>query len=99
VLNNGWFSRAPEELPIIYGRTVAPLARNFFYILSSARTRFAGKRDLKEYRSRRVVRRLVFHFVMSGLAAIVAPVEIVQLRRQRLLLRSGGRDRTTRARP
>ena len=36
VLNTGWFSRAPEEVPIIYRPPVAPLARNFVYFFASA---------------------------------------------------------------
>jgi hypothetical protein len=84
VFNSGWFSRNPEEAPIIYRPPVDPLARDFVYFLAIgpalAGSLISGLFDLD-----RVAGGAGIALLMSGLAAIVATGDLVHLRRQRLL--------------
>jgi Dolichyl-phosphate-mannose-protein mannosyltransferase len=83
-LNSGWFARNPEDAPIIYRPPVDPLARDFVYCLAIGPALFgsliSGLFDLD-----RVAGGAGVALLMSGLAAIVATGDLVQLRRQRLL--------------
>jgi hypothetical protein len=83
-LNTGWFSRAPEEVPIIYRPPVAPLARNFVYFFAIAPA-LAGSVISGLFDLDRVFVGSGVALLMSGLAVIVATGDLVQLRRQRLL--------------
>jgi hypothetical protein len=82
--NSGWFDRNPEEAPIIFRPPVDPLARNFVYFFAIgpalAGSLISGLFDLD-----RVVGGAGIALLMSGLAAIVATGDLVQLRRQRVL--------------
>jgi hypothetical protein len=84
VLNTGWFGRASEEAPIIYRPPVNPLARNFVYFFAIvpalAGSLISGLFDLD-----RVAGGAGVALLMSGLAAIVATGDLIQLRRQRVL--------------
>jgi hypothetical protein len=83
-LNSGWFSRNPEEAPIIYRPPVDPLARHFVYFLAVGPALLgslvSGLFDLD-----RVAGGAGVALLMSGLAAIVGTGDLVHLRRQRLL--------------
>src|SRR6202022_152574 len=82
VINSGWFGRNPEEAPIIYRPPVEPLARDFVYFFAIgpalAGSLISGLFDLD-----RVAGGTGIALLMSGLAAIVAAGDLVQLRRQR----------------
>jgi hypothetical protein len=84
VLDAGWFGRTAEDAPIIFRPPVDPLARNFVYFFAIgpalAGSLIAGLFDLD-----RVVGGAGIALLMSGLAAIVAAGDLVQLRRQRVL--------------
>src|SRR5205814_2051270 len=84
VLNSGRSGRKPEEAPIIYRPPVDPLARDFVYFFAIAPalmgSLFSGLFDLD-----RVVGGAGIALLMSGLAAIVAAGDLIQLRRQRML--------------
>jgi hypothetical protein len=84
VINSGWFGRNPEEAPIIFRPPVDPLARDFVYFFAIgpalAASLISGLFNLD-----RVVGGAGVALLMSGLAAIVATGDLVQLRRQRLL--------------
>jgi len=84
VVNSGWFGRNPEEAPIIYRPPVDPLARDFVYFFAIgpalAGSLISGLFDLD-----RVAGGTGIALLMSGLAAIVAAGDLVQLRRQRVL--------------
>ena len=97
-LNTGWFSRMPEEAPIIYRPPVDPW-RATSSISSRSRPALAGSLISGLFDLDRVVGGAGVALLMSGLAVIVATGDLVQLRRQRLL-RSvwAARDRRTRAR-
>jgi hypothetical protein len=84
VLNTRLFSRAPEEAPIIYRPPVDPLARDFVYFFAIAPA-IAGSLISGLFNLDRVVGGAGIALLMSGLAAIVATGDLVQLRRQRLL--------------
>jgi Dolichyl-phosphate-mannose-protein mannosyltransferase len=84
VLNTGWFNRVPEEVPIIYRPPVAALARNFVYFFAIAPA-IAGSVISGIFDLERVFVGSGVALLMSGLAAIVATGDLVQLRRQRLL--------------
>ena len=83
-LNSGWLSRNSEEAPIIYRPPVDPLARDFVYFFAIGPALMgslvSGLFDLNHVAGGAGVALL-----MSGLAAIVATGDLVQLRRQRLL--------------
>ncbi len=83
-LNSGWLSRNSEEAPIIYRPPVDPLARDFVYFFAIGPALMgslvSGLFDLD-----RVAGGAGVALLMSGLAAIVATGDLVQLRRQRLL--------------
>src|SRR5580704_7060430 len=83
-LNTGWFSRMPEEVPIIYRPPVAALARNFVYFFAIAPA-LAGSVISGIFDLDRVFVGSGVALLMSGLAVIVATGDLVQLRRQRLL--------------
>jgi hypothetical protein len=84
VINSGWFGRNPEDAPIIFRPPVDPLARHFVYFFAIgpalAASLISGLFNLD-----RVVGGAGVALLMSGLAAIVATGDLVQLRRQRLL--------------
>jgi hypothetical protein len=83
-LNSGWFSRNPEDAPIIYRPPVDPLARDFVYFFAIgpalAGSLFSGLFNL-DY----VAGGTGIALLLSGLAVIVATGDLVQLRRQRIL--------------
>jgi hypothetical protein len=84
VINSGWFGRNAEEAPIIYRPPVDPLARDFVYFFAIgpalAGSLIAGLFDLGG-----IVGGAGIALMLSGLAAIVATGDLVQLRRERLL--------------
>jgi hypothetical protein len=84
MLNTRFFSRTPEEAPIIYRPPVEPLARNFVYFFAIAPA-FAGSLISGVFNLDRVIGGSAIALMMSGLAAIVATGDLVHLRRQRLL--------------
>ncbi|MEA2795564.1 MAG: hypothetical protein QOI87_2944 [Bradyrhizobium sp.] len=83
VINSGWFGD-PEDAPIIYRPRVDPLARDFVYFFAIAPaltgSLVSGLFDLD-----RVAGGSGIALLMSGLAAIVAAGDLIQLRRQRML--------------
>jgi Dolichyl-phosphate-mannose-protein mannosyltransferase len=84
VLNSAWFSRTPEEAPIIYRPPVDPLARDFVYFFALAPA-LAGSILSALFHLDHVVGGSGVALLMSGLAAIVATGDLVHLRRQRIL--------------
>jgi Dolichyl-phosphate-mannose-protein mannosyltransferase len=84
IFNSGWFNRNPEEAPIIFRPPVDPLARNFVYFFAIAPA-LAGSLISGLFNLDRVVGGAGIALLMSGLAAIVATGDLVQLRRQRAL--------------
>jgi Dolichyl-phosphate-mannose-protein mannosyltransferase len=84
VLNSGWFVRNPEEAPIIYRPPVDPLAREFVYFFAIAPA-LAGSLIAGVFNFEDVAGGAGVALLMSGLAAMVASGDLVQLRRQRLL--------------
>jgi len=84
VLNSGWFSRNPEEAPIIYRPPVDPLARHFVYFFAIGPA-LLGSLISGLFNLDRVAGGAGVALLMSGLAAIVATGDLVHLRRQRLL--------------
>jgi hypothetical protein len=84
LLNSGWFGRRTEEAPIIYRPPVEPLARDFVYFFAIAPA-LAGSLVSGLFGLDRVVGGSGVVLLMSGLAAIVATGDLIQLRRQRLL--------------
>jgi hypothetical protein len=83
-LNSDWFSRNPEEAPIIYRPPVDPLARAFVYFFAIAPA-LAGSLISGLFNLDRVAGGGGIALLLSGLAAIVATGDLVQLRRQRIL--------------
>ena len=83
-VNSGWFVRNPEEAPIIYRPPVDPLARDFVYFFAIAPA-LAGSLISGLFDLDRVAGGTGIALLMSGLAAIVAAGDLVQLRRQRML--------------
>jgi hypothetical protein len=83
-LNSGWFSRTPEEAPIIYRPPVDPLARNFVYFFAIAPA-LAGTLISALFHFDRVVGGSGAALALSGLAVIVLTGDLVYLRRQRIL--------------
>jgi hypothetical protein len=81
---SGWFARNPEDAPIIFRPPVDPLARNFVYFFALAPA-LAGSLISGLFDLDRVVGGAGIALLMSGLAAIVATGDLVQLRRQRVL--------------
>jgi hypothetical protein len=81
---SGWFARNPEDAPIIFRPPVGPLARNFVYFFALAPA-LAGSLISGLFDLDRVVGGAGIALLMSGLAAIVATGDLVQLRRQRVL--------------
>jgi hypothetical protein len=84
LLNSGWFARNPEEAPIIYRPPVDPLAREFVYFFAIGPA-LAGSLIGGLFNFDGVAGGAGVALLMSGLAAIVAAGDLVQLRRQRLL--------------
>jgi hypothetical protein len=84
VLNSGWFSRTPEDAPIIFRPPVEPLARDFVYLFAVAPA-LAGSVISGFFDLDRVVGGAAVALLMAGLAAIVLSGDLIQLRRQRLL--------------
>jgi Dolichyl-phosphate-mannose-protein mannosyltransferase len=84
VLNSGWFSRTPEDAPIIFRPPVEPLARDFVYLFAVAPA-LAGSVISGFFDLDRVVGGAAVALLMAGLAAIVFSGDLIQLRRQRLL--------------
>jgi hypothetical protein len=84
VLNSGWFEAKEQEAPIIYRPPVEPLARDFVYFFAIAPA-LAGSLVSGLFGLDRVVGGSGVVLLMSGLAAIVATGDLIQLRRQRLL--------------
>jgi hypothetical protein len=84
VINSGWFGRKSEDAPIIFRPPVDPLARDFVYFFAIAPA-LAASLISGLFNFDRVVGGAGVALLMSGLAAIVATGDLVQLRRQRLL--------------
>jgi hypothetical protein len=84
IFNSGWFTRNPEDAPIIFRPPVDPLARNFVYVFAIGPA-LAGSLISGLFNLDRVVGGAGIVLLMSGLAAIVATGDLVQLRRQRVL--------------
>jgi hypothetical protein len=84
IFNSGWFTRNPEDAPIIFRPPVEPLARNFVYFFAIGPA-LAGSLISGLFNLDRVVGGAGIVLLMSGLAAIVATGDLVQLRRQRVL--------------
>jgi hypothetical protein len=84
VLNSGWFSRTPEDAPIIFRPPVEPLARDFVYFFAIAPA-LAGSLISGLFDLDRVVGGAAVALMMSGLAAIVLSGDLIHLRRQRML--------------
>jgi hypothetical protein len=84
VLNSGWFTRNPEEAPIIYRPPVDPLAREFVYFFAIGPA-LAGSLISGLFGFDRVAGGAGVALLMSGLAAIVAAGDLIHLRRQRVL--------------
>src|ERR1700722_15689915 len=82
--NPDWFSHNPEEAAIIYRPPVDPLARAFVYFFAIAPA-LAGSLISGLFNLDRVVGGAGIALLLSGLAAIVATGDLVQLRRQRIL--------------
>src|SRR5450631_3987014 len=83
-LNSGWFGRNTEEAPIIYRPPVDPLARDFVYFFAIAPA-LAGSLISGLFDLGGIVGGAGIALMLSGLAAIVATGDLVQLRRERLL--------------
>ncbi len=83
-LNSGRSGRKPEEAPIIYRPPVDPLARDFVYFFAIAPALIASLIS-GLFNLDRVVGGAGIALLMSGLAAIVASGDLIQLRRQRVL--------------
>jgi hypothetical protein len=83
VVNSGWFGE-PEDAPIIYRPPVDPLARDFVYFFAIAPA-LAGSLVSGLFDLDRVAGGSGIALLMSGLAAIVAAGDLIQLRRQRML--------------
>src|ERR1700726_5071932 len=88
-LNSGWFSRNPEDAPIIYRPPVDPLARDFVYFFALAPA-LAGSLISGLFDLDGVAGGAGVALLMSGLAVIVAAGDLVHLRRQRLLRSAWG---------
>ena len=84
VVNSGWFSRHPEDAPIIYRPPVDPLGRDFVYFFAIAPA-LAGSLISGLFNLDHVVGGVGIALLLSGLAVIVATGDHVQLRRQRIL--------------
>jgi 4-amino-4-deoxy-L-arabinose transferase-like glycosyltransferase len=84
LLNLSFFSRAPEESPIIYRPPVDPLARDFVYFFAIAPA-LAGSVISALFHLDGVVGGSGIALLLSGLAVIVATGDLVHLRRQRIL--------------
>jgi hypothetical protein len=83
VVNSGWFGN-PEDAPIIYRPPVDLLARDFVYFFAIAPA-LAGSLVSGLFDLDRVAGGSGIALLMSGLAAIVAAGDLIQLRRQRML--------------
>src|SRR5205807_682717 len=84
VINSSWFGRNTEEVPIIYRPPVDPLARDFVYFFAIAPA-LAGSLISGLFDLGGIVGGAGIALMLSGLAAIVATGDLVQLRRERLL--------------
>jgi hypothetical protein len=83
-LNSGWFARNPEDAPIIYRPPVDPLGRHFVYFFAIAPA-LAGSLVSGLFNFDQVAGGTGIALLLSGLAAIVATGDLIQLRRQRIL--------------
>jgi len=83
-LNSGWFSRNPEDAPIIYRPPIDPLGRDFVYFFAIGPA-LAGSFISGLFNLDDVAGGTGIALLMSGLAVIVATGDLVQLRRQRIL--------------
>jgi hypothetical protein len=83
-LNSGWFSRNPEDAPIIYRPPVDPLARDFVYFFAIGPA-LAGSLIAGLFNLDHVAGGTGIALLLSGLAVIVATGDLIQLRRQRIL--------------
>ncbi len=94
-LNSGWFARNAEDAPIIYRPPVDRLARDYVYFLPWSG---AGRQpDRRPVHLDRVAAGAGIALMMSGLAVIVASGDLIKLRQQRVLRRSGRPPRCARA--
>jgi hypothetical protein len=84
LFNSGFLARNPEEAPIIYRPPVDPLAREFVYFFAIGPA-LAGSLLSGLFNFEGVAGGVGVALLMSGLAAMVASGDLVQLRRQRLL--------------
>ncbi len=83
-LNSGWLNRAREDAPIIFRPPVEPLARDFVYFFAIAPA-LAGSLISGLFGLDRVVGGAGIALLMTGLAAVIASGDLIQLRHQRLL--------------
>jgi hypothetical protein len=83
-LNSGWFSRNPEDAPIIYRPPVDPLGRDFVYFFAIGPA-LAGSLISGLFNLDYVAGGTGIALLLSGLAVIVATGDLIQLRRQRIL--------------
>ncbi len=84
VFNSGWFDRTQEEAPVIFRPPVDPAARDFVYFFAFAPA-LLGCLLSGLFGLDRVVGGAGIVLLMSGLAAIVACGDLIDLRRQRIL--------------
>ncbi len=83
-INSGWFSRNKEDAPVIFRPPTGPLASSFVYFFAIAPaiggSLISGLFDLDQ-----VVGGAGLALLMSGLAAIVASGDLIELRQQHIL--------------
>ncbi|MGJ4891582.1 glycosyltransferase family 39 protein [Bradyrhizobium sp. HKCCYLR20261] len=84
VLDASWVSRGDTEAPIIYRRSVPPLARDFVYCFAIAPA-LAGSLISGLFGLPGVLGGTAVSLTMVGLALVVASGDLIYLRRQRLL--------------
>jgi hypothetical protein len=84
IANSRWFSRKPEEAPIIFRPPVDPLARDFVYFFAIAPA-LVGSLISGLFGLDRIAGGAGVALLMSGLAVIVASGDLIHLRRQRVL--------------
>ncbi|WP_315782144.1 MULTISPECIES: glycosyltransferase family 39 protein [unclassified Bradyrhizobium] len=84
LLDASWISRSETDAPIIYRRSVPPLARDFVYCFAIAPA-LAGSLISGLFGLPTVFGGVAVTLTMVGLALVVASGDLIYLRRQRLL--------------